>query len=120
MLLLKCNRFLSMFFRIETVKLKKPSVDEYCAYLSEYLLKSSLTLSESAGDIIKESIKKMYFHPMFDGYKSIRRLGMDITYEKYLGKSFDDTVLNEEDVERFVPSGEYISTMINSTVNKPI
>lgn len=110
--------YLSMYFRLDSVKLSVPTSEEYMDYLSDFLEEQSFSLSGEARKVLAQSVEVLMTSPLFDGYKSINRLGMDIAYEKYTGEVFWSRVINEADVELFSPDSRYIRGMLKNYSKK--
>ena len=110
--------YLSMYFRMDKVKLSIPSAEEYMGHLGEVLATYGFSLSPSAKSILVGSIEELKKSPLFDGYKSINRLGMDVAYEKYISEDFRKRQIAEQDVAMFAPESEYIQTMIKNYEKK--
>ncbi len=110
--------YLSMYFRLDPVVLSVPTSEEYLDYLGVFLEEQSFALSEEAKQVLRRSVEVLKTSPLFDGYKSINRLGMDIAYEKYTGEVFWSSVINEADVEMFSPGSRYIQGMLKNYSKK--
>lgn len=114
----KLFSYLSMYFRLEKVELAIPNSKDYLEHLVELLESHSFEVNEEARVVLKESIDELMKNPLFDGYKSINRLGLDITYSKYTVNKFSGKIIGKEDVETFAADGQYIRTMVKNYKKK--
>ena len=110
--------YLSMYFRLDRAELSAPSAKDYISHLEEFMISHSFTISLKAKNTLEESIEELMKSPLFDGYKSINRLGLDIVYEKYTAESFEGRYITGNDVLMFSADGEYIQTMLTNYEKK--
>lgn len=110
--------YLSMYFRLDKVILSMPTGEEYIEYLEEFLGEQGFALAKAAKDVLLISIEELKKSPLFDGYKSINRLGLDIAYEMYTGDVFEEGIILAKDVMTFAADSEYIRTMVRNYEKK--
>ena len=110
--------YLSMYFRLDKVELSMPTGEEYIEYLEEFLGEQGFALAKAAKEVLLKSIKELKKSPLFDGYKSINRLGLDIAYEMYTREVFEEVIILAKDVMMFAADSEYIRTMVRNYEKK--
>lgn len=110
--------YLSMYFRLDKVELSMPTGEAYIEYLEEFLGEQGFALAKAAKEVLLKSVEELKKSPLFDGYKSINRLGLDIAYEMYTRDEFEAGIVQARDIMMFAADGEYIRTMVRNYEKK--
>lgn len=106
------NAFLSMYLRLETVKIELPETKELFGYIERKLGEYGLTLTDEAKALLHKTIETIRRNKYFDGYKTLRLLCQDIVYDVFSKEKVGSVTLDAQALEKFASDGEYIKNMI--------
>jgi hypothetical protein len=106
------NAFLSMYLRLETVKIELPETKELFGYIERKLGEYDLTLTDEAKALLHKTIDTIRRNKYFDGYKTLRLLCQDIVYDVFSQEKVESVTLDAQALEKFASDGEYIRNMI--------
>ncbi|MFI3141202.1 MAG: hypothetical protein R3Y27_02715 [Clostridia bacterium] len=114
------EKVLSSFCRIRSVDFGYPDKMDFAKYISKKLAAYHLNLDSSAEQLLAESIEKLMGSRYFDGYKTIDRLILDISYELMQQANDQDTAITASQLEFFGAQSEFITTLSCAEKIKPM
>ena len=100
---------ISMFLRIETIKLFDFETDDFISYASEVLAKFGLTADDSAKALLSESLEVLKKNEYFYGLHTVRDMCSDIAYSVFSKSKVYNNILTAEMLEDFSADSEYIT-----------
>ena len=100
---------LSAFLRIERIALESPSASELTDFLIDRVKGYGFTFSEEAKALLTETVTCLRKTEYFDGYKTVKRLGVDIVYAACAAGKQENACLEVDDLAEFAPVGPYVS-----------
>jgi hypothetical protein len=103
---------LSSFLRIRKLKLNFPSEEILCEYVKNNIIQYGLMISEDANNILVKTLEKLIVQNGFDGYNTLNQLVLDLLYDKCKAEESYNKIIDEKDIERYAPDGEWISQML--------
>lgn len=106
------NAFLSMYLRIETIKIELPKTEELFGYIERKLGEYGLSLTDDAKALLYKTIETIRRNKYFDGYKTLRLLCQDIVYDVFSKERVGGDTLDANAIAKFASDGEYIKKML--------
>ena len=113
-LILQMESVISMFLRIERIKIEVPKTDSLLKKIMTILSGYALSLDESAQELLKETIDTLKKNRYFDGYKTIEMLAQDIIYDNMSERSENISVLSASHLSAFTCDGDYVRKAIQA------
>ncbi len=104
--------FLSMYLRLETVRMELPSDEQLVAYLETLLGEYRFSLDEQARDLLQHTFATLRKNKHFDGYKSARLLAKDIVYHLYGADTLPAQTLTAATLQNFAENSRYVQNML--------
>ncbi len=105
------EKILSAFCRIRTAAFPYPSQDEFLEYIVKMLKEYEFHVEESGKELIRASIGKLMNSEYFDGYKTMNRLCLDLSYELMARADVKHTIVTAKDLAYFSKEGDFIKTL---------
>lgn len=103
---------LSMFLRLETLKLSLPKADYFLGVLKDKLLAYGIKLTPDAEALMTETLRLLRKNKYFDGRFTVGILSQDIVYTIYSRPGVKDEALNARELSEFGPESEYVSRTV--------
>lgn len=100
------------YMRVEKIRLEMPTSEEFTGYLEEIFGKCGLCIADDGKVLLAETVEKLRENKDFDGFKTVRILGMGILYELLSGEGDFSECLTADTLRAFSAGGEYISKFI--------
>lgn len=113
-LLNNLEAYLSMYLRLDSIRLTLPDTEALCRFVETTLAKYNLSFHESAKALLHNTIDELRNSPFFDGFKTIEMLCQDIIYEHFSSESAAKTLLEEADLSSFAPGSNYVKKVIKN------
>ncbi len=104
--------FLSMYLRLETIRMELPSDERLVAYLETLLAEYRLTPDEQANELLRHTFAALRKNKHFDGYKSAQLLAKDIVYHLYSADTPPAQMLTAVTLEQFAENSRYVQNML--------
>ena len=104
--------FLSMYLRLETIRMELPSDEQLVAYLETLLADCRFTLDEQARTLLRRTFAALRNNKRFDGYKSAQLLAKDIVYHLYSADIPPARTLTAATLEQFAENSRYVRNML--------
>ncbi len=106
------NAFLSMYLRIERIKLSLPKTEELFEYIESNLNEYGLKIEEDAKKLLYATIEKIRRNKYFDGYKSIKMLCQDIVYSIFSNGELKNYTLTADSLIEFAEDSDYVKRTV--------
>ncbi len=100
------------YMRVEKIRLEMPSSEEFTEYLEEVFGKYGLCVTEDGKELLEETVEKLRENKSFDGFKTVRLLGIGIVYELLSGDGDFSECLTADKLRPFSAESEYIGNFI--------
>ncbi len=104
--------FLSMYLRLETIRMDLPSDEQLVVYLETALREYGFSLADDAKELLLHTLAALRKNKHFDGYKSARLLAKDIVYHLYSGEVLPGDTLTAATLVGFAENSHYVQNMI--------
>lgn len=104
--------FLSMFLRLETIRMNMPSDEQLVQHLAELLSHRGLSLTADACTLLEHTFAALRENKYFDGFKSAELLAKDILYHLFSGDELPPSVLNAPALASFAGNSRYVQDML--------
>jgi len=104
--------FLSMYLRLETIRMELPTDEELVAYAETLLREYRFSLQDDAKELLLRTFAALRKNKHFDGYKSARLLVKDIVYHLFSDETVPSSVLTASTLERFAENSRYVQHML--------
>lgn len=104
--------FLSMFLRLETIRMDMPSDEQLVRYLEELLHRHGMALTADARTLLEHTFAALRKNKYFDGFKSAQLLAKDILYHLYSGDELPASVLDASSLADFAGNSRYVLDML--------
>ena len=104
--------FLSMYLRLETIRMELPSDERLVAYLEILLGDYGFSLDEQAKTLLQHTFAALRKNSHFDGYKSAQLLAKDIVYHLYSADALPAQTLTAATLEGFADNSRYVQNML--------
>ncbi len=111
--------FLSMYLRLETIRMELPDDGQLVAYLEKTLGEYGFSLDSDAKALLQRTLAALRKNKHFDGYKSVQLLAKDIVYHLYSGDTLPEQVLTAAALEGFAENSRYVQNMIFTASSSP-
>lgn len=102
---------ISAFLRLERITLEAPSPEALTDYLISRVGGYGFTFSDGAKALLTETVARLRRTEYFDGYKTVKRLGLDIVYAACAAGKGENACLDVADLAEFAPDGPYVSRL---------
>lgn len=104
--------FLSMYLRLETIRLELPPDEILMEYLQTVLDEYGFSVTDDAKELLLHTLAALRKNPYFDGYKSVRLLAKDIVYHLYSHDTPREKALCAAMLEGFANNSIYVQNML--------
>ena len=108
----KLESMLSLYLRIETIKIDYPKTDDLFNVAMEILGSYGFEVDDDGKKLLKESINTMRKKKYFDGFISVRCMCSDIIYETLSKKETDLYSLTAADLSGFAKDSDYVRRIV--------
>lgn len=100
--------FISMYLRLEIVKLSLPSTETLVEHAKKNLSAYGFCLSEGGERLIFDTVDTLRKNKYFDGYKTIQMLCQDIVYSVFTRGAAQNSILCEDILSEFSADSDYV------------
>lgn len=104
--------FLSMYLRLETIRMDLPSDERLVNYLESLLSEYRFSLDAPAKELLRNTFAALRKNKRFDGYKSAKLLAKDIVYHLYSTDTVPAPTLTAAALENFAANSRYVQNML--------
>lgn len=104
------EKILSAFCRIRSIDFPYPSADEFLEYIGLKLKEYDFVLENSGKELLKKSINKLMLSEYFDGYKTMNRLCLDLSFE-LMSQITTNSTVTAENLAYFSQESDFIKTL---------
>lgn len=102
----------SMYLRIETVTIQRPSTQDLVEYAREYVNKYGLEIDASGAKVLEEALEVLRKNKHFYGYHTVGALCSDIVYTLFSQADTRPTVLTAQLLREFSAESPYIKRSV--------
>lgn len=114
------EKVLSSFCRIRSVNFPYPSKTIFVDYLADKLSDYNFILDDSGKILLEDSVERLMLSEYFDGYKTINRLYLDISFELMSQSDDENGNVSANDLQYFAKDSNFIKTLYSTPKIKSI